>query len=99
MPTSMVLRFRDLATQLGFTIKLHRDLITQHGYVWWGWWALPKEKIPRAVFADFTTTARTTEPLVVYLLDSGKHLTYRAKVKDIKVSDTEDPIGTRARQR
>lgn len=35
MPDTIVLRFRDLVAD---TITEHQKLITEFGYVWWGWW-------------------------------------------------------------
>ena len=89
MPTSMVLRFRDLVAE---TIQEHRELIEQHGYVWWGWWNKPDEKIPRNTFASFQEIIKGTGLLCVYLVDSGRKLLYKAKLVDIKVSETEDVI-------
>lgn len=32
-----ILRFRDLMRPKGETIRKHRAIIQEHGYVWWGW--------------------------------------------------------------
>jgi len=92
----MILRFRDLSSAVGDTIRLHREKIDQHGYAWWGWWAKPEEKIPRDVFAHFTDLIRRagTHSLEVYLLDSGERLLYRASIVRIETSPGSDLIDT-----
>jgi 3',5'-cyclic AMP phosphodiesterase CpdA len=92
MPTSMILRFRDLAGPIGSTIDRHRAIIDAHGGVWWAWWSKPNERIPRQLFADFREVIRRNGDLLVYLADSGRHLLYRARVVDIQESGTEEPI-------
>jgi len=94
MPTTVILRFRDLSTPRGDTIRLHKEIIQSYGYVWWGWWALPQEKIPRNVFANFTSRIRSSGPMTIYLVDSGQCLSYRATLTDILVSQTDEPIDT-----
>jgi len=86
MPTSMVLRFRDLVED---TISEHRKVIEGDGYVWWGWWNKPEERIPRDTFTQFLETIKDNGHLWVYLLHSGKRLLYKAQLVDIDVSETE----------
>lgn len=88
MPTTMVLRFRDLVAP---TIKAHQDLIDEHGYVWWGWWNKPSEKVPRHTFAEFKQVIEQSGSLTVYLVDSGHERLYRATLIGIDESDTETP--------
>jgi len=89
----MVLRFRDLVTAPGETIKEHDALIQQHGYVWWGWWNKPEERTPRNTFATFTAIARK-DGLRVFLAHSGDRALYQTSLADIVMSATEDPIKT-----
>lgn len=35
---TVILRFRDLVTAEGETIKKHIAVIEDCDYVWWGWW-------------------------------------------------------------
>jgi len=91
MPSTMVLRFRDLSVD--DTIGAHGHVIDQHGYVWWGWWSRPDERIPRNVFADFN--GRILEgPFDIFLLDSGTATLYRARVVAIVVSPTDRPMAS-----
>lgn len=80
MPTSMVLRFRDLVAS---TIIEHRNLIEKYGYVWWGWWNKPDEKIPWRTFTKFQDIIREEGSLNIYLIDSGNKLLYKAQLLEI----------------
>ena len=91
MPTTVALRFRDLA---GPTIPEHRGRIDQKGTVWWAWWAKPEEKIPRDFLADLTDRLESGEDIWLFLVDSGNHLVYRAKLRAIKVAEGSQPIGS-----
>ncbi|HEY6332643.1 MAG TPA: metallophosphoesterase [Blastocatellia bacterium] len=88
MPTSMVLRFRDLVAP---TIQAHQQVIDQYRYVWWGWWNKSNEKIPRATFALFKTAIEEDGSLTVFLLDSGQNKLYKAVLVEIDESGTETP--------
>src|SRR2546422_8451639 len=82
-PITMILRFRDLSTPVGDTIRLHRETIQTHQYAWWGWWAKPEEKIPRQTFAELTDHIATNGSLSVLLADSGEKLLYNATISEI----------------
>ena len=84
----MALRFRDLVQE---TIVRHKEVIATHGYVWWGWWNKPSEKIPRNTFAEFKglITAGGGK-LEIYLVDSGSEKLYVASLTSIDESPTED---------
>jgi 3',5'-cyclic AMP phosphodiesterase CpdA len=88
MPTTMVLRFRDLVAP---TITAHQEVIERHGYVWWGWWNKPNEKIPRSTFAVFRATIERDEKLSVFLLDSGQERLFCATLLGIDEASTETP--------
>jgi len=95
----MILRFRDLSTPVGDTIRLHREKIQTHRYAWWGWWAKPEEKIPRQTFADFTDHIATTGSLSVLLADSGEKLLYRATISQINSPGGNTPIDSPERDK
>jgi calcineurin-like phosphoesterase family protein len=88
-PKTMVLRFRDLAAR---TIEEHRKYITAKGYVWWGWWNKPSEKIPRDTFAAFSEVIAQGKGLPIFLLDSGIQQLYRASLTEIWLSPTDAAI-------
>lgn len=92
MPTSMILRFRDLAGPIGSTITSHKDIVNATGHVWWAWWNKPNEKIPRNLFAQFKQVIKDKGFLEVYLADSGRYLVYKARITEIQEADTEEPI-------
>src|SRR4051812_1675995 len=91
MPTTVALRFRDLA---GPTIPGHRDRIEQTGTAWWAWWAKPEEKTPRDFLADLTARLEGGEEVWLFLVDSGHHLVYRAKLNAIAVAPGNNPIAS-----
>lgn len=46
------LRFRDVVSGVD-TIAAHRDIIKQHGRVWWGWWKKEFESYDPHIFDNF----------------------------------------------
>ena len=80
---TLILRFRDLATAEGQTLALHRQIVQQHGYVWWGWWNKFGEQVPVEVFTDLNTLMQETG-LDLYLFDSGKNELRRARCTEIR---------------
>ena len=88
MPTTMILRFRDLAAQ---TIEEHQKVLNAHQLVWWGWWHKPDERSPRQAFADFAGVIEKEGSLPVFLLDSGSKKLYRAVMTGIEPSPTDTP--------
>lgn len=89
MTQNMVLRFRDLVAD---TITEHRNYIKKYGYVWWGWWNKPEERIPRNEFSHFQDSIAESGFLWVFLADSGTLRLYKAKLMELYVSDGEEPI-------
>lgn len=87
MPTNMVLRFRDLIEE---TIHEHRKHIKQSGYVWWGWWNKPDEKVPRKELLHFQDIIKDKGHMWIYLADSGTLRLYKAKLIEIDISKDEE---------
>ncbi|RYZ37981.1 MAG: metallophosphoesterase [Myxococcaceae bacterium] len=87
---TVILRFRDLATQDGETVGLHSKIAREHGYVWWGWWNKGGEQVPSSEFAALLRKAQMPGGLKLYLLDSGHSRTYTANCTDIKWELTGD---------
>jgi hypothetical protein len=81
-PETLILRFRDLATPQGGTIADHQAEITDHKYVWWGWWNKAGEKVPSQTFADIHEIA-IQAGLDLILFDSGTSKVYRARCVDL----------------
>lgn len=82
---TVILRFRDMAIQ--DTIFAHQQILTDKGYVWWGWWAKPQEKVPINEFNRLRDMCEQPDGLVVYLFDSGNQLLYEATCTDIYYSN------------
>ena len=86
---TIVLRYRDLSSKN--TIKIHNDKIASKGFVWWGWWAKPQEKVALEVFKSLAEKAISDTHFEVFLLDSGRSELRRAQCIDIKF-DFNNPI-------
>lgn len=84
MPVSIdtiVLRYRDLSSKN--TISLHNEVIDKKGFVWWGWWAKPQERVPLEIFDKLKQRSLTESHFELYLLDSGKSELRKAQCIDI----------------
>lgn len=95
---TLILRFRDLGND--DTVKEHNKIISDNGYVWWGWWGKPGERIPRDLFSKLFFEGSNSKELKLYLFDSGNKKIYKAicieasySIKDekIKVPDKNIP--------
>jgi 3',5'-cyclic AMP phosphodiesterase CpdA len=80
---TLILRFRDLVTPQGDTIRRHKELRDREGFVWWGWWNKSWEVVPDAEFKALRQRARSPEKLRIYLFDSGHLHVYEAVCEDI----------------
>ena len=92
MPTTMICRFRDFHGSP--TIAIHDKLISEKGYVWWGWWNKPDELIHRNVFAHFKEIITENEFIEIFLVDSGNKTLHAATIEKIVESETETTIGS-----
>ena len=88
---TIILRYRDLSSK--DTIGLHQKIIQKEGFVWWGWWAKPQEKVCTDVFQNLNDIA-DKETLEVFLLDSGKLELRRAVCTEIVYSAKGDFINS-----
>ena len=85
---AIVLRFRDLVTELGGTIAEHRRIMRHHGHAWWGWWRREAEYVPKAVMAAlFVGRAKPSEVSII-LFDSGTMRLYGTRATRVVVSPT-----------
>ena len=88
MSTNLVLRFRDLSHE---TIQTHRSQIDKFGYVWWGWWKRPEEKIPRSELLRFQNLVDRNNHIWIFLADSGTFRLFKAKLIEIDFTHGEEP--------
>jgi predicted MPP superfamily phosphohydrolase len=79
---TLVLRFRDLVTELGGTIKEHQATIKARGHVYWGWWNKLGEQPPIAIFTILKQKA-IDSGFDLYLFDSGQNVVHKAHCIDI----------------
>jgi hypothetical protein len=81
-----------LVTEPGGNIAEHRRIMRHHGYVWWGWWARQREKIPRGVFEQlFPSEAVMTE---IVLFDSGMMRMYRTGARKAVVAPSHQGVNS-----
>jgi hypothetical protein len=88
MSTNVVLRFRDFSYE---TIQTHRSKIDEFGYVWWGWWKLPEEKIPRNELLHFKNLIDLNGHIWIFLANLGTFRLFKAKLIDVDFSHDEEP--------
>ena len=89
---TVALRFRDLVTPQGRTLREHQELARRKKYTWWGWWRRPYERVPQ----QFLLAIAERCPVTIYLVDTGGsgqgfHL-YPAMLEDIAVTPTGSDV-------
>lgn len=77
---TLILRFRDLATAKGETLKRHRMIRDALGFVWWGWWNKFGERVPGATFEKLNAKG----DIEIVLFDSGSNKIFSAKCSEIR---------------
>jgi len=82
-PQTLVLRFRDLATEPGETIERHHAICGADGKVWWGWWHKAREHVPTRAFEAINTHAEQGG-LEIYLLNAHEQEVYRARLSQVR---------------
>lgn len=91
----MILRFRDLVTEVGGTIAEHRSILRSFDEVWWGWMMRPQENVPRAWFCEARKEIDSGGAVELFLFDTGSQrqdeALYRCRLSRIAVA----PKGTR----
>ena len=91
LPETLVLRFRDRATDPGETIERHHDICAREGRVWWGWWHKAREHVPVAAFAHINERAKG-DGLDIYLLNAHERRVHRARLLKIHWKDDLEPF-------
>jgi hypothetical protein len=94
--SSLILRFRDLVTEPGGTIREHLALLQDRGPVWWGWWMRPQEHAPRELFAELEAQIRVAgggTEVPAFLFDTGQGLLYPCALADLRVAPEGETIG------
>ena len=92
---SIILRFRDLSNPAcTTTVGEHKHIITEKGYVWWGWWNKQGETVPEDAFREILAEIKKSRSYEVFLFDTGKYEFRRARLTDIKWDNTLVPIAT-----
>lgn len=81
---TMILRFRDLSTSVGETVRLHQSKIDKHKYTWWGWWSKAGETVPIETFRTLMSVIDSKGYLDIFLFDTGTGTLYPAKIEDIR---------------
>ncbi len=87
---TLILRFRDLGND--DTIEEHNKIISDNGYVWWGWWSKPGERIPRDLFSTLFFEGGKSKELELYLFDSGNRKIYKATCTEARYSIKDEKL-------
>lgn len=90
-PETLVLRFRDLATEPGETIARHHDICSREGRVWWGWWHKAREHVPASVFEQINERAKD-QGLAIYLFNAHERKVHRARLVKIHWKEDLEPF-------
>jgi len=92
---AIILRYRDLSTNPGETIKFHREKIDQFKYTWWGWWNKAGETVPSQTFRELSKKIDANKSLDILLFDTGQLKLYPAKLAEVcwdpRFLDIESP--------
>lgn len=94
MKEQIIIRFRDLVTELGGTIEDHRAILRSFGEVWWGWFMQPYETPPRVLFGQMLEHIQQSGPIRSLLFDSGQGKFYSCIIAGIKVAPTQRGISS-----
>lgn len=78
MPDTILLRFRDLTGD--DTIGNHRAIISQFGFVWWGWWKKDSEPSRQRELVELHSKA----PIEIGLFDRKERRYFTAIVTDCR---------------
>jgi 3',5'-cyclic AMP phosphodiesterase CpdA len=89
---TLILRFRDLATDYGETIKRHHAICAQQGRVWWGWWHKAREHVPVEAFEALNERAAARDGgLPIYLFNAHQRRIHAARLTKIHWSPDGEP--------
>jgi hypothetical protein len=94
MSKTIILRFRDLVTEEGGTIKEHMGLIREYGEVWWGWWMRQYENAPYTLLQELSAFIKKEGLFIGYLFDIGSTRLYSASITKILVAPQGSTVGT-----
>lgn len=83
---TIILRFRDLVTEPGGTIRRHTTIIRSYGGVWWGWWMRQYETVPYLFFQELAEEIEKVSELQGYCFNSGTTELFAVKIKQIAVA-------------
>lgn len=87
---TLVLRFRDLVTSPGDTIRFHKEIIDTRGFVYWGWWAKAGERCP-SIFLEYQNALDNSSQEVL-LFDSGQSKLYSAQLVQLNFENSPSGI-------
>ena len=99
IPSTLILRFRDLVTAPDETIKSHIEILEKNGFVWWGWWNKAGEQVPADVLTALNELmSQSRDGLKLILFDTGAGKLYSAQCTEIKFSLDRQPISSPDKQ-
>lgn len=88
MPDTLILRFRDVTAD--DPIRQHRAIISDSGYVWWGWWKKESEPSRVRELGELAERARSGG-VTIGLFDRSTRAYFAANVVDCVSADYPIP--------
>ncbi len=85
---TLILRFRNLS--IPDTVQAHQAIIKEKGYVWWGWWSKPQEKVALELFAELKKQIKEQEKIELLLFNSGELSIHKATCIGIEIKNGEE---------
>lgn len=79
----MILRFRDFGNA---SIPEHIAIIDRCGYVWWGWWGVPNEKVPCEALDQYQNILNRDGKMEIVAWNSGNNTLFGLSIHGIFVS-------------
>ncbi len=87
---TLILRFRDLATDFGETIQRHHAICKQEGRVFWGWWHKAREHVPPAAFDAINERAGDVG-VPIFLFNAHQRRIHAARLAKIHYQPDAEP--------
>lgn len=87
---TLILRFRDLATDFGETIQRHHAICKQEGRVWWGWWHKAREHVSTEAFDAINERAGDTG-VPIYMFNAHQRRIHAARLAKIHYQPDAEP--------
>lgn len=79
----ILLRFRDISISDGETILQHGDVITNKGYVWWGWITRQEETFPKKLIVELSRGLDACNGQELMMVHTDFRRFYSARIESV----------------